>query len=211
TQNENSIGPKYIYNYVYNYTDHLDERNQSTTLIEVCERSSIRLSYTRDPVSGDLEIMEEIEERDSRTPKKKRSHKINNSEQNHYYPFGLKHSVYAAPKQMYLLDEEEEEMARPGYVYETEYQYKYNGKEFQDELSLNWTAMDFRNYDPAIGRFYSLDVLAELQFDKTPYRFAFNNPAFWSDPTGLYEFVDNGVIRVNSQEEIQFLLQYLQN
>src|SRR5690606_31672908 len=52
---------------------------------------------------------------------------------------------------------------------------------------------------------------AELQFDKTPYRFAFNNPAFWSDPTGLYEFVDNGVIRVNSQEEIQFLLQYLQN
>src|SRR5690606_5492430 len=24
TQNENSIGPKYIYNYVYNYTDHLD-------------------------------------------------------------------------------------------------------------------------------------------------------------------------------------------
>ncbi|MFA5620992.1 MAG: hypothetical protein WDA08_11875 [Weeksellaceae bacterium] len=35
-----------------------------------------------------------IEERDSRTQKKWRSHKTNNSEQNHYYPFGLRHGVY---------------------------------------------------------------------------------------------------------------------
>ncbi len=54
----------YIYNYVYNYTDHL---------------GNIRLSYTRDPVSGELEIMEE----------------------NHYYPFGLKHSVFSDIKQKY--------------------------------------------------------------------------------------------------------------
>src|SRR5690606_15325697 len=58
----------YIFNYVYNYTDHL---------------GNIRLSYTKDPVSGELEIMEETEARGSRTPNKRRSHKTNDSEQNH--------------------------------------------------------------------------------------------------------------------------------
>src|SRR5690606_18658246 len=77
-----------------NYTDHLDERIQSTALNEVCERSSVRLSYSLDPQTQQLKVLDETEERGSRTPKKRRSHKTNNSEQNHYYPFGLKHSVY---------------------------------------------------------------------------------------------------------------------
>src|SRR5690606_13431926 len=47
----------YAYDYVYNYTDHLDERNQSTALIEVCERSSVRLSYSKDPATGELKIL----------------------------------------------------------------------------------------------------------------------------------------------------------
>ena len=51
TESTELLNP-YIYNYVYNYTDHL---------------GNIRLSYTKDPVTGNLEIMEE----------------------NHYYPFGL--------------------------------------------------------------------------------------------------------------------------
>src|SRR5690606_12711308 len=54
----NEIANPYLYNYVYNYTDHL---------------GNIRLSYTKDPISGDLEIMEETEERGSRTPNKRRS------------------------------------------------------------------------------------------------------------------------------------------
>lgn len=49
------------------------------------------------------------------------------------------------------------------------------------------TAMDFRQYDSAIGRFNSIDVLSELTPDWTPYRFALNNPVFWADPTGLTE------------------------
>ena len=47
--------------------------------------------------------------------------------------------------------------------------------------------MDFRNYDPAIGRFHSPDPLGELTPDWTPYRFAFNNPVVFNDPTGLWE------------------------
>ncbi len=67
------------------------------------------------------------------------------------------------------------------------YNYKYNGKEFQEELGLNVTAMDYRQYDGAIGRFNSVDVLSELAPHLTPYRYAFNNPVYWSDPSGLLE------------------------
>lgn len=33
------------------------------------------------------------------------------------------------------------------------YKYKFNGKEYQDELGLNWDSFKWRNYDFAIGRF----------------------------------------------------------
>ena len=36
----------------------------------------------------------QTEARGSQTPRKRRSHKTNNGEQNHYYSFGLKHEVY---------------------------------------------------------------------------------------------------------------------
>ncbi|QHC85053.1 hypothetical protein AS589_09830 [Empedobacter brevis] len=91
-------------------------------------------------------------------------------EENNYYPFGLKHKGYNNTN-----------VANPNY------KYKYNGKELQDELGLNWTAMDFRNYDASIGRFMSQDGLAEVMPDWTPYRFSFNNPIYFSDPTGLFE------------------------
>src|SRR5690606_482807 len=124
---------------------------------------NIRLSYTRDPLDLSLKIMEET----------------------HYYPFGLKHAVYSDIKQKYELDEEEENLARPTYVYETEYQYKYNGKEFQDELGLGWYDYQWRNYDPAIGRWMNVDPLAELSRKNSPYVYALNNPIFYIDPDGM--------------------------
>ena len=45
--------------------------------------------------------------------------------------------------------------------------------------------MDFRQYDNAIGRFNSIDALAEMQYSHTPYHFGYNNPSYWADPTGL--------------------------
>ena len=64
------------------------------------------------------------------------------------------------------------------------YNYKYNGKELQE---TGMYAMDFRHYMPDIGRFIIQDGLAEVMPDWTPYRFAFNNPVYFSDPTGLFE------------------------
>ncbi|NDI99427.1 hypothetical protein GWA97_10115 [Flavobacterium sp. LaA7.5] len=67
------------------------------------------------------------------------------------------------------------------------FEYKYNGKELQDELGLNVTAMDYRMYDNALGRFMGMDRLSEMSYSITPYRFAYNNPVYWNDPTGLLE------------------------
>lgn len=47
------------------------------------------------------------------------------------------------------------------------------------------TAMDYRQYDNALGRFNSIDALAETSYSFTPYAFSYNNPVYWADPTGL--------------------------
>ena len=70
---------------------------------------------------------------------------------------------------------------------EVKFKYKYNGKELQDELGLNVTAMDYRQYHSDIGRFMNIDALAPFVPSMTPYRFAYNNPIYWSDPFGLIE------------------------
>ncbi len=53
--------------------------------------------------------------------------------------------------------------------------------------------MDYRPYDGAKGRFDSIDVLAEIFSDETPYGFSFNNPVYFSDPTGLCPECDKNV------------------
>lgn len=69
--------------------------------------------------------------------------------------------------------------------------------------------MDYRQYDSAIGRFYSPDVLSELAYSISPYRFAKNNPVFFKDPTGLYEVDKNGNINITNPNEIKTMLGYL--
>ena len=65
------------------------------------------------------------------------------------------------------------------------YKYKYNGKEFQDELGLGFYDMDARNYDPAYGRWMSPDPLSEEFTNWSPYNFSFNSPISFSDPSGM--------------------------
>jgi RHS repeat-associated protein len=100
-------------------------------------------------------------------------------EENHYYPFGLKHEKYNSDKYEYVEISKED----GGYFIGIEplgpqqrrsYQYKYQGQERQDELGLNWDSFKWRNYDYAIGRFMSIDPLAEKYSYQSPYNFSEN-------------------------------------
>ena len=67
----------------------------------------------------------------------------------------------------------------------TGYQYKYNGKEMQDELDLNWYDYQARNYDPALGRWFNIDPASEVSRRYSPYAYALDNPVFFIDPDGM--------------------------
>ena len=44
-------------------------------------------------------------------------------------------------------------------------------------------------YGPALGRFLHVDPLADKAPDWTPYRYGFNNPLKFIDPTGMFEHI----------------------
>jgi RHS repeat-associated protein len=109
-------------------------------------------------------------------------------EENHYYPYGLKHNGYNLEQSLFMAVGGElgvVQYAAGGGTTPPAYNYKFNGKEWQDELGLNMTALDYRQYDNAIGRFNVVDPLAEQDYSQTPYHFANGNPVFWADPSGL--------------------------
>jgi RHS repeat-associated protein len=86
-------------------------------------------------------------------------------QENHYTPFG--NNLVGIEKQ-----------GQP------DHKFQYNGKEKQSELGLNWNDYGARNYDPALGRWHSVDPLAD-KFDMwSPYSYAANNPTLLIDPDG---------------------------
>lgn len=73
----------------------------------------------------------------------------------------------------------------PKFVGDGSFNYKYQGQERQDELGLNWDSFKWRNYDYAIGRFMSVDKLAEDYSHQSPYVFAQNRVIDGREMEGL--------------------------
>ena len=65
--------------------------------------------------------------------------------------------------------------------------YLFNGIERVKDFALNWDMAEFRSYDPAVGRWWQVDELAEIMPEVTVFRFGLNNPIIYSDPYGLFE------------------------
>lgn len=139
-------------------------------------------NFTKDPQTGNLKILDE----------------------SHYYPFGLRHEVYVTgSKRQHGFgndggggDIDDVELIN---VLRTDYQYKYNGKELQDELGLSWYDYGARNYDPALGRWMNVDPLAEEYSNLSIYNYVNNNPIRFVDPTGMKgeDFIN---IKINTQK-----------
>ena len=82
------------------------------------------------------------------------------TETNHYYPFG---GTFASG---------------------TVQPYKYNGKELDTRGGLNWYDYGARHYDAALGRFLTVDPLAEKMMLWSPYGYCMNNPMKYVDKDG---------------------------
>lgn len=90
----------------------------------------------------------------------------------------------------------------------TAQKFKYNGKELNESLGLNLYEMDFRQYDPAIGRFNVIDPITH--YSLSPYVAFDNNPVYWADPSGadatsyimnLFNSASSGYTRYDRNEE----------
>ena len=82
-------------------------------------------------------------------------------EVNHYYPFG---GIFESSSNI-----------QP---------YKYNGKELDTFKKLNWHDYGARMYDATLGRWHSVDPMAEKYYASSPYSYCGSNPVIRIDPNG---------------------------
>ena len=118
---------------------------------------NVRVSYTKDNTTGLAVIME----------------------QNHYYPFGLKHTNYNTNVLKLRGSNLEPALINPN-------KYRHRSYEFQDELGLNWYDFGMRGYMPDIGRWGGIDMLAETSRRFSPYAYCLNNPVYFIDVDGMF-------------------------
>ena len=103
-------------------------------------------------------------------------------------------------------------MQQPGRSYNsTEYAYGFNGKEKDDNGEFGLTHYDygFRIYNPALGKFLSVDPLTRGYPMLTPYQFASNQPIWAIDIDGLERSItildntdnNSGILSVNVEKD----------
>lgn len=90
-------------------------------------------------------------------------------QEDHYYPFGL--SINALSSSAPL--------SKPN-------NFKYNGKEQDQDFDINWYDYGARMYMPEIGRWNGVDFLAQVNEGWSPYNYVQNNPLRFIDPDGMY-------------------------
>ncbi|WP_422107276.1 RHS repeat-associated core domain-containing protein [Winogradskyella sp.] len=91
-------------------------------------------------------------------------------EEHNYYPFGLKHRGYNDVVSANVNSQASK--------------YKYQGQEFEDELGKDTYAYQWRDYDPALGRFGKIDRFAEKYESHSSYAFTINNPIKYREIAG---------------------------
>ncbi len=95
-------------------------------------------------------------------------------EEAHYYPFGLTIAALSSVGQN-----------------KPENKFKFNSgselqhKEFSDGSGLELYDASYRMYDPQIGRFNGIDLMAAMNAETSPYAFVKNNPLIYTDRLGL--------------------------
>ncbi len=107
-------------------------------------------------------------------------------EENNYYPFGLKHKGYNS-----TMSTEGNGAAQ---------RWKFGGKEYMEDMDLDWYDVSARNYDPALGRWMNIDPLADQMRRHSPYNYAFDNPVFYIDPDGMEAYASNGYQDLDENE-----------
>jgi RHS repeat-associated protein len=91
-------------------------------------------------------------------------------EESNYYPFGLKHQGYNGNYNPLGNS--------------TAQKFKLQGQELEEELGKNTYAYQWRDYDPALGRFNKIDRFAIKYESHSPYGFTKNNPIRYREMKG---------------------------
>lgn len=83
------------------------------------------------------------------------------------------------------------------------YRYGYNGMEFDTEVKGNQNSYttEFRQYDPRLGRWLSLDPLMAKYPSMSPYLAFNNNPIYFTDPLGLEGEPKDGDVKTHNNSK----------
>jgi RHS repeat-associated protein len=91
--------------------------------------------------------------------------------ENHYYPFGMNMAYDWTNNNASGMS--------------VDNKYQYNGKEMNDDFGLNWNDYGARWYDASVGRWWSVDPLADKYHRWSGYNYGVDNPVRFIDPDGM--------------------------